>query len=599
MIIPSKGAPVVSDGELLAADLTRICTDLKNAGVQAFWAYCAAVVVFCSVAWVGHNDLPRAIPIALLIVVCAGARLWVSDRLGRWSHPAWLRAYSALSMLTSLIWGCSLGMLLLTEGRATSLAVTTMLMMAGFSAGGLANLAPSRTIHLRFQLALWTPPLLAAAIPHPPGPNYSLSVIFAFFLLYLTATGRQAHHKYLTNLRRESDLVLARQAAESANTAKSAFVANISHEIRTPMNGVLGMLQLSLLDQMPAAQRDLLQSAQASAQSLLGLLNDLLDFSKIEAGRMKLEEIPVDVDELVQDIAKLFGSQAELKGIRLATAVSENLPAVLTDPTRLRQVLVNLTANALKFTSKGSVSIDVSVVSLSPCQLQFSVKDTGVGIPLEKQALIFEAFAQADDHTTRTYGGTGLGLAISRRLIALMGGVLSVESKLGLGSVFRFSLKFGIAPHVARAVPIAQQVALRPLRVLVADDNPVNQKVACGLLRRHGHEAVAVLNGQEAILACTSAQFDVILMDVQMPVISGYDATRAIRAQQTSSRIPIIGLTANASETDRRLCLESGMDDYVSKPFTWQILASVMARLVDSPGHRSLSLTAARRRRSF
>jgi signal transduction histidine kinase/ActR/RegA family two-component response regulator len=581
--ILSKVTPVVSDGELLAADLTRICTDLKSAGVQAFWAYCAAVVIFCAVAWRGHNDLPRAIPIALLIVVCAGARFWVCVRLGRWSHSTWLRAYSALSTLTSLIWGCFLALLLLTEGRASSLAITTILMMAGFSAGGLANLAPSRVIHLRFQLALWTPPLLAAAIPHAPGPNYSLTVIFAFFLAFLTASGRQAHQKYLTNLRRESDLVLARQAAESASKAKSAFVANISHEIRTPMNGVLGMLQLSLLDQMPAAQRDLLQSAQASAQSLLGLLDDLLDFSKIEAGRMKLEEIPVDVAELVQDIARLFGSQAELKGIRLATSVPENLPAVLTDPTRLRQVLVNLTANALKFTSKGSVYIDVSVVSLSPCELQFSVQDNGIGIPLEKQALIFEAFAQADDNTTRTYGGTGLGLAISRRMIALMGGALSVESEPGLGSVFWFSLKFGIATKVARAAPIAQQVALRPLRVLVADDNPVNQKVACGLLNRHGHDAEAVLNGQDAVSACTSRQFDLILMDVQMPVMSGYEATRAIRALQTSSHIPIIGLTANASETDRRLCLESGMDDYVSKPFTWQTLASVMSKLVNSP----------------
>ena len=570
--------PVLSDGELFASDIVRVCNDLIRSGTKAVVAHCIGIFIVFLEALFSHTALSHVLPAIFGIAICALCRFAVGARLGHWPYLVWLRVYSTLMILTTLIWGGFLAFLLLTEGRNGSVAIPTMLMMAGISAGGLATLAPNIKIHDSFQLAMWTPPLLAALIPLPPGPNYFLSVIFSLFLLYLLGSSRQYHRKYLSDLRREFDLDLARTAAESASKAKSAFVANISHEIRTPMNGVLGMLELSLLDQMPEAQRDTLKGAHDSAQSLLGLLDELLDFSKIEAGRMSLEHVAFDVQELITGVTELFRSKAEFKQIHLCSKVPGNLPMVMGDPARLRQVLNNLTGNAIKFTTTGEVAIEVSAKSSDPCELSFAVRDTGIGIPRDKQALIFEAFAQADSDTTRKYGGTGLGLAICQRLIQLMGGSLSVDSEPGVGSVFRFDLKLEVSGQAHVPAAPAGAMTLPPLHVLVVEDNPVNQKVACGLLRRHGHTAEVAVNGLEAVNACLTGDFDVVLMDVQMPIMGGYEATRTIRSQQTSNRTPIVGLTANASETDRRLCLESGMDDYVAKPFTWNSLAQAIAK---------------------
>ena len=517
--------------------------------------------------------------------VCPLCRLGISLKHGCWSYPAWLRIYSVVSVTNTLVWGCFLALLLSAGMWNSAVAIATVLIMSGISAGGLATLAPpNRALHNSFQLALWGPPLVAALVPQPNGPRFFLPTIISLFLVYLLGSGRQYHQKYLADLRRESDLDRARAAAEAASKAKSAFVANISHEIRTPLNGVLGMLEVSLLDAMPAGQREILDSAHASAQSLLGLLNDLLDFSKIEAGRVELEHVDFDVRDLVNGVMNLFRSQAEIKGIHLVAHLPPRLLPLTGDPTRLRQVLVNLVGNALKFTTEGQVAIDVSAHaqedSSNQREVAFAVRDTGIGIPLDKQALIFEAFAQADSATTRKYGGTGLGLAICQHLIQLMGGALTVESQSAVGSVFRFSVKLDQARHPAPRSVKVENITLPPLRILVAEDNLVNQKVTGGLLRRHGHKAEIAGNGAEAVAAYLTGHFDVVLMDVQMPVMGGYEATRSIRSLENTVRTPIIGLTANASENDRRLCLASGMDDYVSKPFTWNILADAIAKHV-------------------
>jgi signal transduction histidine kinase/ActR/RegA family two-component response regulator len=485
-------------------------------------------------------------------------------------------------MATTSVWGFYLAFLLLTDGWMTVIALSTMLMMTGISAGGLATLAPSRTLHNSFQWGLWGPALVAALLPAPHRSGFFLPVIFTIFLAYLLVSGKQYHRKYLMDLRREADLERARSVAEAASKAKSAFVANISHEIRTPLNGVLGMLELSLLESMPVGQRETLESAHTSAQSLLGLLNDLLDFSKIEAGRMELERIDFDVRDVINGVMSLFQSQADIKGIQLVANVEGPLPAVTGDPTRLRQVLINLIGNALKFTHEGEVALEVCSNPTAPGEVSFAIRDSGIGIPADKQALIFDAFSQADNATTRKYGGTGLGLAICQRLTQLMGGVLAVESTPGSGSIFRFTLRFPLASRPVARSAKEETVSLRPLRILVAEDNLVNQKVTCGLLRRHGHEAEIASNGAEAVAAFVVGHYDVILMDVQMPVMGGYEATREIRSQERGPRIPIVGLTANASENDRRLCLESGMTDYVSKPFKWNTLAAVLAKHIEN-----------------
>jgi CheY-like chemotaxis protein len=353
---------------------------------------------------------------------------------------------------------------------------------------------------------------------------------------------------------------------------------------------VLGMLELSLLERIPPNQRETLESAHASAQSLLGLLNDLLDFSKMEAGRMELERVDFDLPELVSSVLSLFQSQAEIKGIRLRANCSAYLPPVTGDPTRLRQILINLVGNALKFTHEGDVIIDVQANPANPGAVSFAVSDTGIGIPIEKQALIFDAFSQADTATTRKYGGTGLGLAICQRLTQLMGGTLTVESKPDLGSVFRFALRFELATRLVTRRPNEENVTLRPLRILVAEDNLVNQKVTCGLLRKHGHQAEIAANGADAVAAHLVGRYDAVLMDVQMPVMGGYEATRIIRQREAAVRIPIIGLTANASENDRQLCLEAGMDDYLSKPFKWNALAALLAKHLQPSSDRPPTL---------
>ena len=571
----------ISDVELVDADIGRVCKDLAFPGRQAFLAHCAAATILVILGLTSTIAVTRVIPWAAFIAAGSALR-YAACRKRNWDYPTWLKVYTVVSMMLTLVWGGFLSTLLVAGDWNSKAAVATMLMMTGFSAGGLATLTPNLKLHDWFQLGLWVPPFLTSLVPQQHGAGFFLPTIFGVFLVYLMRSARYYHRKYLADLRREHDLERARSAAEEANKAKSAFVANISHEIRTPLNGVLGMLELSLLDAMPAGQRESLESAHSSAQSLLGLLNDLLDFSKIEAGRMELEHVDFDVRELLNSVVDLFRSKADLKGIQLVARVPDKLSPVAGDPTRLRQVLVNLLGNALKFTSEGTVTIEVTTTSCGTSskeiELAFAVRDTGIGIPLDKQALIFEAFAQADSATTRKYGGTGLGLAICQKIIQLMGGALTVESEPGIGSVFRFTVKFdAAAAPISRSVK-EEAVALPPLRFLVAEDNLVNQKVTCGLLRRHGHTAEIACNGGEAVAAFLSGNYDVILMDVQMPIMGGYDATRAIRVREGGGkRIPIIGLTANASDADRGLCLESGMDDYVSKPFKWNTLAGVIA----------------------
>ncbi|MCD4779154.1 MAG: PAS domain S-box protein [Candidatus Omnitrophica bacterium] len=376
-------------------------------------------------------------------------------------------------------------------------------------------------------------------------------------------------------------LIQSKIAAEEANRSKSLFLANMSHELRTPMNTIMGMITLTLDGNLTDEQQDNLITAKEAADNLLGLLNDILDLSRVEAGKLTLESTEFHLPNVVRSVCKGLSVIAEKKNLKLEAVIDDNVPELLEgDPIRLRQVLINLINNAIKFTLKGSVRVVVENVSRRQNHviLRVSVVDQGIGIPKDKQEQIFNVFVQADYSTTRRFGGTGLGLAISKRLVEMMGGQIWVESVENKGSKFRFTCSFKIIKEKGAAADFHRKVddmdspeaveILKDLRILLAEDNLVNQRMAQKMLEKKGCIVTCVENGQEAVNKVNEESFDLILMDAYMPILDGLEATKVIRQheERTGKHIVVIALTARAMAEDRRKCLESGMDGYVSKP---------------------------------
>jgi len=552
-------------------------------------------VGFLAALWATTNYF-RSHP-ALLVGVSAGSLVCGSsrfllgyrfERLYARNPVAWRAAYFLAVNLNTLVWGLFLAATFLLFGYNAWKTLLLLICVAGTAPMALAVLAPNLPIVRTFFCALALP-MIAANLYVGGTRSYTAAAVFSWYLIFALVYAGIIHGQYMQYIQEKFALVEAKKAAERLSRAKSEFLANMSHELRTPMNAILGMTYLALNSPHGVEQRKYLRMVTSSAEALLQLINGLLDFSKIEAGKLELEHIPFSVLELVDETVGSFSRDLQANGVRIEAHVNEDVPSRLSgDPLRLRQVLVNVVGNAVKFTREGEIEVQVSRVDEQDenVALQFLVRDTGVGIPAEKQRSIFEAFEQADSSTTREYGGTGLGLAIASKIVGMMGGRMWVESRPGHGSSFFWTARFA-RPVLEEAGPPERLEQPEPrqahvtLQILLAEDHDVSRTLMKKLLEMRCHQVTAVCNGRQALQEMDRHIFDVVLMDIHMSELDGLTATAAIRGkEQGAAPVPIIALTADAGAGLRERYLAMGFTDYIAKPVKPEALYALIESLI-------------------
>lgn len=517
---------------------------------------------------------------------------------GRDARPGFWGPFLAVNLLLSGLMWLVFGLMAFTPQHAGH-ALFIAIILTGLTAASLASLSA----YFPGQLAFALPTICGFIVPVAHSGERMmiiLAVMAAVFMMVVALSCRAAERVLsqsirlrIENERLVEDLRHATAAAESASRAKSDFLAVISHELRTPIAAIMGFCQLA--DMAPTLRRakTLLPKVRRAAQHLLAIVDDILDISRIEAGKYSLDVAPFDLDEMLGHVEELTRPLAEEKGVALSIRRAPDTPTRLVgDALRLGQILINLVGNAVKFTHRGTVRVSLRALPIDNITLllECEVADSGIGIPSDRLEAIFEPFTQADGRTTRRYGGTGLGLAVCRTLVEMMGGEISVESREGVGSVFRFSALLGITPAIeaeAAAEPdtAADFGALAGRRVLLAEDNPQLAEIYSEFLGMNGIEVIRVENGAQVMPAVLAAgrRPDLVLMDVEMPEMSGLDATRAIRAHLSREQLPIIGLTAHGFAAAKELCLAAGMNDQLVKPVDFQLLTRSITRWIGPP----------------